>query len=247
MISASTLKRVTDSTDQLLLKMSSDTSPSAKSSSKVKTNVEVEEKEEELGFTGFTITEKMEPKQLKLRREDSKSQFRTILEAPRKKDDDKKESSLEVEELEGVSIVAVTHVDSDPFSRPEDVWCGVQFIAINKEEGVPRNYVLRSYGVANWKIIEPGLDNLSLQRLNSENESFEWKIERAEVVWEERGPYLKLQTIKEKGVIKFCPFKLSALQLKKFETGRTISPSHSDISTPKGSTFHETETDDLKG
>jgi len=168
-------------------------------------------------YTGFTIAFKDNAvPSLRLKRQESLSALKAVLDVPNKAEDEKRDDSREeIEVFSNARVGNVVHIPPNPYSEPEEVWTGLE-VSVKKKDQAKR-YMLMSRGLAKWVVDEQndaGL--LALQSIDSGVNY--WEIDTAEVVREGgKGPYVKLNIDKEHALC-FYPIKASDEELKRFMT-----------------------------
>jgi len=168
-------------------------------------------------YTGFTIAFKDDSVPLpSLKRQESLSALKAVLDVPNKAEDEKRDNSREeIELFSDARVGNFVHIPPNPYSKPEEVWTGLEVTVKKKDQA--KRYMLMSRGLAKWVVDEPrdaGL--LALQSIDSGPRY--WEIDTAEIVRERgTGPYVKLNIDKEHAVC-FYPIKASDGQLKRFMT-----------------------------
>jgi len=187
--------------------------------------VEVKEEIKMREYTGFTIAFKDESvPSLKLKRQESLRRLTPVLEVPKNAEDMKRNDCDEVIEVFSSALIGgETHIRPNPYSKPEEVWTGLEITVKKKDQS--KRYVLMTHGLAKW-IVQENI-NLGLASLKStDSEMTFWEVDTAEIVRdEEKGPYVKL-SIDNKNAVYFYPVKASDGELKRFMTENiVISPS----------------------
>jgi len=178
-------------------------------------DVEIKETMEE--YTGFTIAFKDKSvASLRLKRQDSLRTLKTVLDVPKKAEDEKQEDSREVVEvLSHARVGNIVELPTNPYSRPEEIWTGLEVTVVRKD--LNKTYVLMTQGLAKWVIDEQKAGLCTL----SSTDSFlnYWEVDTAEVVREKgKGPYVKLNIDKDHSVC-LKPKKATDGELKRFMTG----------------------------
>jgi len=181
-----------------------------------------EEKVENTEYTGFTIALKKESSGLlRLTRQESLRSLKPVKVVPKTLEDVKNSEDMKIEDSEkivefsGANVGRVVHIQPDPYSKPEDVWMGLE-VTVSKND-VEKKYVLMTHGLGNWVIDDVNrADKLAIKDCDS-GETI-WKVDTAEVVRDEaKGPFVRLNIDKDNSVA-FYPLKASAGQIKRFMT-----------------------------
>lgn len=166
-------------------------------------------------YAGFTIAFKDKSvTSLRLKRQDSLKTLEAVLDVPKKAEDEKLNDSTEVIDVfSHARIGSVVELPTNPYSRPEEIWTGLEVTVMKKDQS--KTYVLITRGLAKWIIDEQEAGLCTLQSTKSFNY---WEVDTAEVIREEgKGPYVKLNIDKEHYVC-LIPRKASDGELKRFMT-----------------------------
>lgn len=172
-------------------------------------------KEAQVEYTGFTIAFKdRSVTSLRLKRQDSLKTLEAVLDVPGKAEDEKLNDTTEVIDVfSHAHIGSIVELPTNPYSRPEEIWTGLEVTVIKKDQS--KTYVLITRGLAKWIIDEEEAGLCTLQSTKSFNY---WDVDTAEVVREEgKGPYVKLNIDKDHYVC-LIPKKASDGELKRFMT-----------------------------
>jgi len=185
-------------------------------------DVEIKDDREE--YTGFTIAEKDRLNiSLRLKRQESLKALKPVLDILRREKEEKLEDSREnIEVFSNAHISNVVRLPPNPYSNPEDIWCGLELTVVKKDE--TKSYVLMSHGLAKWIIEEPKYEFFPSP--SSDSEINYWEVNTAEIVRENgKGPYVKLNIDNENAVC-LKPEKASDDEYKRFKTDNyQLSPS----------------------
>lgn len=192
-------------------------------------------------FLGFSLRQKKKEKSkerpkklalsdldpsLKLGRTLKLEAYPILKKFPGKKKDDEKENAdpQVIKEFAGLTILTYEEVHCNELSEAKDVWAGLIF------SGADGEFLLTSHGLAKWHIEEFREEKSTLA---SETTFSGWKIEKAEVVWDDKGPYLKL-SCEDKDLVNIYPLEMGVEQIKRFQTDFSITSSPPVPSIIKG-------------
>lgn len=179
-------------------------------------DVEIKEHQRE-EYTGFTVAIRdNSAASLRLKRQDSLSTLKEVLDVPTNAEDEKLDDSRELINIFSHARVAnVVHLPKDPYKDPDEVWSGIE-LAVFKNDQV-KKYVVKSHGLARWIIDEQQAGFYASQSTESIDISY-WEVDTAEIVREKgKGPYIKLN-IDEEHAVYLKPRKAYDWELKKFKT-----------------------------